>query len=284
MTDGTPLPLVGAGATMRALAARAGELSRDVTRPVLVVGARGLGKRYLAERIHAGSSLATAALHVIDARRSGDTGALDELRAIASGVVLVRHVDQLVPVAQALLETQLAAQRITRVLATSSRDLLALVRAGTFRESLGYQLHGAPLLVPALADRDAADRMALAVAVLRQTADGDGTLPTVVDATAVALITGWPWHDNLREFEATLALAQLRARGSSAVSGAHLALPRGASLVPASSASMADVERWHLLRALDEHHGNRTHTARQLGISRMTLIGRLRAISEAGDA
>ena len=281
MTDTTPLPLVGPSLTMRALAARAEELRRDVTRPVLVVGARGLGKRYLAERIHAGSSLAGAPLLVMDARRSGDPAALDTLRDVDTGVVLVRHVDQLAPPAQELLEAQVAAHRVMRLMATSGAELLPLVRRGAFRETLAYALQGWPLLVPALAERDATDRIALAGAVLRQTADGDDTLPVVVDATTAALLTAWPWQDNLREFEATLAIAQLRARGSTAVSGAHLALPRGSSLVPAASASMADVERWHLLRALAECHGNRTHTARQLGISRMTLIGRLRAISEA---
>ena len=284
MTDGTPLPLAGPGVTMRALAARAEELRRDVTRPVLVIGARGLGKRYLAERIHAGSSLAAASMQVIDARHSGDPAALETLRTMVTGVVLVRHVDRLTPAAQTLLEAQVAAKRVTRLLATSRTELLDHAGTGTFRATLGYELQGWPLLLPALADRDADVRMALAVAVLRQTADGDDTLPAALDATAATLLMTWPWQDNLREFEATLALAQLRARGSIAVSAAHLALPRGSSLVPAASAPMADVERWHLLRALAECQGNRTHTARQLGISRMTLIGRLRAISEAESA
>jgi DNA-binding NtrC family response regulator len=279
----TPLPLVGPGVAMRALAARADELRRDVTRPVLLVGARGLGKRYLAERIHLASSLSASALLTLDARDASDAMVrtlLDE--APVGSVLLVRHIDRLSTPAQALLD-QRSGDRgpIARLMATTTGDIIARVTAGAFLESLYYRLHAWPMLVPALMDRDADDLAALANAVLVQTADADAQLPTTLSADALVLLRQHTWPDNLRELEATLALAQLRARHAGAIDVAHLSMPTVDATMPAANATLADLERWHLLRALALFKGNRTHAARSLGISRMTLIAKLKLVDTA---
>lgn len=281
MTDVAPLPLTGTSMTMRALVAREAELRRDTSRPVLLVGARGLGKHMLALGIHAGSVLARQPLLEFDARH-GDEAALARLITDApdGASLLVRHVEQLTLAAQQQLEERVGArQRLVRLLATTTGDIVALVNAGAFREALYYRLHAWPMSLPPLADRDPGDLVALAAAILHQTADGDGELPVLLDAGAVQWVTAQPWVENLRELEATLALAQLRARTQAAVGVVHLATASADADVPPPEATLADVERWHLLRALARCRGNRTHAARQLGISRMTLITRLK---EAG--
>lgn len=282
MTVDIPLPLVGSGITMRALAARAEELRRDVTRPVLVVGARGLGKQFLAQRIHAGSSLASEPLLVFDARGATDGALRQVLDAAAHGTsVLIRHVERLSVSAQSLLDERSRARRsVARLLATATGDLVARVTAGEFLESLYYRLHAWPMLLPALAEREAADLLALASAVLVQTGDADDELPTTLDADATALVTAHAWRDNLRELEATLALAQLRARGTAAIGVHHLSLQTADGPSPPAGVPLVEVERWHMLRALAAHKGNRTHAARSLGISRMTLIGKLKQFSD----
>ncbi len=278
MSDETPLPLVGTSSVMRALAARAGELQRDVTRPVLLVGARGLGKRYLAQRIHLGSTLSMQPLQVVDARRDEEAAlrlALDAARA--GGTLMVRHVEYLAPAAQLLLDQRTDARSgVARLMATTSTDLVARVTSGAFIESLYYRLHAWPMLLPPLAERGVEDLVALAEAVLRQTADGDADLPVTLDAAAHDALGAHDWPENLRELEAMMALAQLRARGTAVVGPAHLSLRGDDAGPPPPSAPLADVERWHLLRALATFRGNRTHAARSLGISRMTLIGKLK--------
>ena len=281
LTD-VPLPLVGGSMTLRALAARAEELRRDVTRPVLVVGARGLGKQFLAQRIHAGSSLATQPLRVFDARREPVGELRRHLDDAASGTsLLIRHIDRLSMSAQSMLDQRSGEQSgVARLLATTTGDVVARVTAGEFLESLYYRLHAWPMLVPALAERDTADLLALASVVLIQTADADADLPTTVDADAAELLAAHDWPDNLRELEATLALAQLRARARAAIGTSHLSLRVGDEAAPTPEMSLADVERWHLLRAVAANNGNRTHAARSLGISRMTLIGKLKLFGD----
>jgi DNA-binding NtrC family response regulator len=282
VTTNVPLPLIGQGVALRALAARAEELRRDVSRPVLVVGARGLGKQFLAQRVHAGSSLAGQPLLVFDARRSSE-GALRQLLdgATRGSSLLIRHVEQLSMSEQALLDERSGVRSgIARLMATATDDVVARVTAGVFHESLYYRLHAWPMLLPPLASRDDSDLLLLAHAVLIHTADADNELPTALAAAAGALLTAHAWPDNLRELEATLALAQLRARGAAAVGASHVSLQTADGTLPPADAPMADLERWHLLRALSAHKGNRTHAARSLGISRMTLIGKLKLFSD----
>ena len=47
--------------------------------------------------------------------------------------------------------------------------------------------------------------------------------------------------------------------------------------------SLSDVEKQHILRRLDQCAGNRSETARQLGISRNTLARKLKSYGIAGD-
>ncbi len=282
MTLDTPLPLAGPSVTMRALAARAEELRRDVTRPVLLVGARGLGKQFLAEKIQRASSLAAQPWLMLDARSATDATLrrlLDD--APAGSTVLVRHVDQLSTAGQSLLDQRTTDRgRIARLMATTTGDIVARVTAGQFVESLYYRLHAWPMLLPALADREADDLLALATAVLHQTADADLDLPLVLEPAAAVRLRQHTWPDNLRELEATLALAQLRARGAPAIGIVHLSLHAGDATVPGADAPLSAVEGWHLVRAVALFKGNKTHAARSVGISRMTLISKLKLLGD----
>ncbi len=277
----TPLPLAGQGSIMRALVARIDELQRDVSRPVLLVGARGLGKRYLAQRIHRGSQLADAPLLVLDARGDGHEALADMLGTAPRGAtLLVRHVEQLSPAAQVLLDERTGTQSgIARLMATTTADIVSLVTSKEFIETLYYRLYAWPMLLPALMDRSREDLVALAEAVLEQTADADADLPVTLSVGARDLLVRHRWPENLRELEATLALAQLRARGSATISATHLTM-QADDAAPPSTATLAEIERWHMLRAVATFKGNRTHSARSLGVSRMTLISKLKLFSD----
>ncbi|HYW50783.1 MAG TPA: sigma 54-interacting transcriptional regulator, partial [Gemmatimonadaceae bacterium] len=133
MTAETPLPLVGTSVTMRALAARVGELERDVTRAVMLIGPRGVGKRYIAQRIHRASVLATAPLLVIDARRDDEEHLRTTLqRAPVGSELLVRHVELLPTSAQALLDHHVAERgALSRLMATTTSDIVTRVTEGS---------------------------------------------------------------------------------------------------------------------------------------------------------
>lgn len=285
MTSEVPLPLLGRSPAMRALNARVDELQRDSSRAVMILGAHGMGKRYLAQRLHQASALSAAPFLRFDPRRES----VAVLQALVSGAtprttLLVSHIDALSHEGQRVLDAGTGARSaVARLMATTAEDIAALVTAGTFLESLYYRLFAWPMVLPSLAEREEADVLLLAHAVLEQTADGDDSLPVMLNAEAATDVARYAWPGNLREMEATLALAQLHARGAGTVALGHLPIRRGAVAVPASAASLADVERWHLLRAVELFRGNRTHAARSLGLSRMTLISKLKQYGEQGD-
>ena len=77
-----------------------------------------------------------------------------------------------------------------------------------------------------------------------------------------------------------LERAMLIARGQPRIELLHL--PRevhaasGAEVAHHEPRSLADVEKAHIDRTLRANEGNRTHAARELGISRATLIKKIR--------
>jgi transcriptional regulator with PAS, ATPase and Fis domain len=104
--------------------------------------------------------------------------------------------------------------------------------------------------------------------------------PGEVSPEVMELIGAYPWPGNVRELRNVLDRALLLARGVPAVLPRHLpAEVRGAGdelLMPHVSRTLAEVERAHIDRTLRAHGANRTRAARELGISRATLIKKIR--------
>jgi DNA-binding NtrC family response regulator len=91
-----------------------------------------------------------------------------------------------------------------------------------------------------------------------------------------------PWTGNVRELRNAIQRACLLCRGD-IIMPEHLPpkIGRHASAVdsqPPNIGRLSQVERATILATLDECKGNRTHAAKQLGISRRALIYKLRAI------
>ena len=141
-----------------------------------------------------------------------------------------------------------------RILAATSRDLAALVREGKFREDLFYRLHVLPVRVPPLRARRS-DIPALVEALGEDLALRNGTAPPELMPDAMALLAGQPWRGNIRELRNVLEQAVMRS--------------------DSQSIDAAQLERKAIAAALKAHGGNKLATARQLGISRATLYGRL---------
>mgnify|MGYP001048314480 CR=1 FL=1 len=94
------------------------------------------------------------------------------------------------------------------------------------------------------------------------------------------LIVGYPWPGNVRELRNVMERALLLARGGPVVLPQHLpAEVRGLGdelMLPHVARSLAEVERAHIDRTLRAHGANRTRAAKELGISRATLIKKIR--------
>ena len=167
-----------------------------------------------------------------------------------------------------------------RVIASTSRDLVREVSAGRFREDLYYRLAVMPIALPPLRARAREDLVELVAQLLREIAGTLPGAPTLLSDDALDAILRYSWPGNIRELRNVLERAMLTARGQEIIEATHL--PRevngasGADVAHHEPRSLADVERAHIHRTLQSHGQNRTHAARELGISRATLIKKIR--------
>ncbi|MFN4120917.1 sigma-54 interaction domain-containing protein [Acidovorax sp.] len=186
-----------------------------------------------------------------------------------------------------------------RILAATSRDLAALVREGKFREDLFYRLHVLPVRVPPLRARRS-DIPALVESLGEDLALRNSTAPPELLPDAMALLAGQPWRGNIRELRNVLEQAVMRSDSQSIDAAQLERILREAGVEPAAPApvqdashgaadtdgddsrylrplaeQVAELERRAIAAAMKAHGGNKLATARQLGISRATLYGRL---------
>ena len=179
-----------------------------------------------------------------------------------------------------------------RIIAATNRNLAAEAEAGRFREDLFYRLNVFPLRIPALRDR-AGDIAPLAFGMLLRHAGRPG-LPGWIDAGALALLESHAWPGNVRELENVIRRALLLSGEARALLPEHIVFDsavRPVSEGPAAIAlpgarTLSDVafasEAQAILAELASHAGNRSATARALGISERTLRYRLASMRASG--
>jgi transcriptional regulator with PAS, ATPase and Fis domain len=183
-----------------------------------------------------------------------------------------------------------------RIVCTTNRNLSDCVKDGTFREDLFYRLNVVNIAPPALRDR-LGDVRVLAQHFADKQVDRQGR-PRVlnVDEDAIRALESHDWPGNIRELQNVMERAALTARdgmirGSDiSIQGRNTPMSENASadtvLVMAPSGASAalgwkpgttldEIEKSVILEALQYHAGNRTHTARALGISIRTLRNKL---------
>jgi len=303
-------PLVGESAAFRRLVDDARRVARrQVT--VLLRGETGTGKELVASLIHAESprrarpcvrfNCAAIPAELAEAELFGHakgafTGAVAARRgyfAQADGGTLVLDEVGELPLAlqpkllRALQEGEIqpvGAARVervdVRVVASTHRDLRAAVAEGRFREDLYYRLAVVELTVPPLRDRRDDVPVLLDHFRRRYAARFDLADVRFSDALVTAL-TARSWPGNVRELENAvarmLALSDGGALGVEALArltgDAPLEEPGGPQGL---RQQVAGFERQLLQRALAASDGNQSEAARRLGVSRMTLLDKLK--------
>lgn len=163
-----------------------------------------------------------------------------------------------------------------RIIAATHRDLTAMVAEGRFREDLYYRLAQFPLQLPALRERDG-DVLQLARHFTDQACLQLGRAPVEWSSAALDQLSSHSFPGNVRELKCLVERAVLLC-DDNLILPAHLSMP----LAPAPTADdvtlrqrMERVERVFLLDCLHKNQGNRTRTARELGVARRTLLYRL---------
>ncbi|MEN5149666.1 sigma-54 interaction domain-containing protein [Pseudomonas orientalis] len=173
-----------------------------------------------------------------------------------------------------------------RIIAATHRDLAAMVAAGSFREDLYYRLAQFPIQLPALRERDG-DVLQLARHFAAKACASLGRTPVQWSNIALDQLSSHPFPGNVRELKCLVERAVLLC-DDNVILPEHLSLPQAvASAVDDVTLRqrMERVERVFLLDCLHKNRGNRTRTARELGVARRTLLYRLARLNIAcGDA
>jgi two-component system response regulator HupR/HoxA len=181
-----------------------------------------------------------------------------------------------------------------RVLAATHRDLEHEVRSGRFRQDLYYRLAGMTLTMPPLRERPA-DIVPIAEALLGQAAAELGTSARHFAPDAIASLVTYAWPGNIRELRneifRAVALcapgqAQIDVRGfsSKVLQGqgghaGHAGADGAAQAVGAPGATLGErldvMEAAILKETLLRLRWNKTHVARELGLSRVGLRAKM---------
>jgi transcriptional regulator with PAS, ATPase and Fis domain len=170
-----------------------------------------------------------------------------------------------------------------RLIAATNKNLQTEVESGRFREDLYYRLSVMPLTLPAVRDRSREDRLALITRLMNDLRTELPEAPATLSGEALERLLTYPWPGNVREMRNVLERAMILGRGQPAISVEHLpgefrARP-GVGDRRHTPLSLDDLERQHIERTLKHHGGNRTRAAHELGISRATLINKIKRYS-----
>jgi NtrC-family two-component system response regulator AlgB len=174
--------------------------------PVLIRGEHGTGKGALARAIHERGVRSGGPFQVAIAREAPDAEHLLGLSSSDGGSLLVEEVGDLSRALQeALLRRLRESARSSsspsagvRVLATTSCDLAAKAREGTFLVELLRELRVIEFELPPLRDRPF-EILPLAEALVAEIAERRGVAAPAFDIAARRLLVTWAWPGNVRE-------------------------------------------------------------------------------------
>jgi transcriptional regulator with GAF, ATPase, and Fis domain len=165
-----------------------------------------------------------------------------------------------------------------RVIAATNRDLDVEIKAGRFREDLYYRLNVVHLHLPPLRDRGD-DIVVLARYMVGRYAPEYGGLVRGLTPNAIAAIKRHRWPGNIRELEnrikKAVVLADKALLGPEDLDLSADDLP---TILPLADAK-EKFQRDYINEVLTLNNGNRTKTARDLGVDPRTIFRHL----EKGD-
>jgi len=303
--------IVGESPVMRRVMDQARQIATlEETPPVLITGETGTGKGLVARTIHASGSRASKPFieinctalpaTLMEAELFGyERGAFTDAKsskiglyeAAQGGFLFLDEVGDIELALQGKLLRAIEERTVRRVgglrdrkidvriLAATNRDLEREAQRGTFRKDLYFRLAVILLRLPPLRERGQ-DILLLADRFLAQFSAKYGRTIRHIDPAARELLLAYPWPGNVREMRNVLERALILGRGQPAVSVEHLpgefrARP-GIGDRRHTPLSLEDLERQHIERTLKHHAGNRTRAAVELGISRATLINKIK--------
>ncbi len=277
---------------------------------VLIRGESGAGKELVARAIHEASGRRTAPFVCMNCaalsetlleselfghEKGAFTGATDrkmgKFEAAHKGTLFLDEIGEMSPAIQAKFLRVLEGhpfERVggsarvqvdVRVVAATNRHLEEAVAAGEFRRDLYFRLKVVEILVPPLRKRPE-DIETLALHFLKRFAAEAGRRVRGFTPEALAAMQAYHWPGNIRELrnsvERAVVLSQDEWIDAHELALSHLSSAGDTGRIPSGPApftptTLDEMERKHVLAALEAVGGNKTKAAAILGIERSTL-------------
>lgn len=273
---------------------------------VLVTGASGTGKEYIARRIHEQSNRRSAPFVAVDCGaipkdlaaseffghvKGSFTGAVDNkvgaFVAAQGGTIFLDEIGNLTYEVQVQLLRALQERRVkpvgsnqeipinVRLVSATNENLRMAIDRGEFREDLYHRINEFTVRIPDLKERKE-DLLLFANHFLDLANSELGKEIIGFDPDTIQLFLSYPWPGNLRQMKNVIKYATLLATGRYIT---RAELPEELLDAPrAANVRLKDEthEREKILQALREAGNNKTKAAQLLGIDRKTLYNKLK--------
>ena len=281
------------------------ELVAPTPMSVLILGASGTGKEYVAHRIHDLSQRHDRPFFALDCgaiprdvaaseffghRKGAFTGADADKRGafeIANGGTLfLDEVGNLSYEVQVQLLRALQERRIRpvggtkeididiRLVCATNENLEEAVSEGRFREDLYHRINEFTIYMPKLSERGS-DLFLFADLFIRHANEELNRNVEGFDSGAAEMLASHSWPGNLRELNNVVKRAVLLTRGSQ-ITTAELTLAMGQIRTDnVLQLHDEDTERQRIITALQQTNGNKAKAARLLGVDRKTIYNKI---------
>ncbi|MBI4814882.1 MAG: sigma 54-interacting transcriptional regulator [Deltaproteobacteria bacterium] len=293
--------IIGASDSMREVFRRVKKVATtDVA--VLVTGETGTGKELIAHEIHHASRRAKGPFVVVNCGaipenlleselfghvRGAFTGAvvnkLGRFAAADGGTLFLDEIGEMPLQLQVKLLRVLQEHTIVRVGATkpekvdirvvaaTNRVLEDEIAAGRFREDLYYRLNVVSIELPPLRDRGD-DLVLVAKHLLARAVKESGSGVKGFSKACLLAMRKYKWPGNVRQLENRIKKAVVLAEGSLLTAEDIDLMPEELEEILPLAEARARFETRYVLEALERNGGNRTKTAKELGVDPRTIF------------
>lgn len=281
------------------------ELVAPTPMSVLILGASGTGKEYVAHRIHDLSARADKPFFALDCgaiprdvaaseffghKKGAFTGADTDKRGAFEmangGTLFLDEVGNLSYEVQVQLLRALQERRIRpvggtqeipidiRLVCATNENLEEAVGEGRFREDLYHRINEFTIYMPKLSERGS-DLFLFADLFIRHANEELNRTVEGFDSATAELLASHSWPGNLRELNNVMKRAVLLTRGNK-ITTAELTQAMGQIRTDnVLQLHDEDTERQRIITALQQTNGNKAKAARLLGIDRKTIYNKI---------
>ncbi len=166
-----------------------------------------------------------------------------------------------------------------RIIAATNKDLEHEVEEGRFREDLFYRLNVITLHLPSLCERGD-DVLLIARGLIEKYAKEFNMPPKKLSQEAMMAIRRYRWPGNVRQLENRIKKALILSNKAQLMPEDLDLIPEVLKPVMSLADAKDDFQRRYINEILELNHGNRSKTARDLGVDPRTIFRHLEKQNE----